>query len=90
MIKTITLGLLLIALLLGGGSLLAQGHNFSINRWVVGSSAVSSGGGLSLSSTIGQAEAGPTLRGGSFELRSGFWQAAGPRERVIFMPLIGR
>src|SRR5688572_14222946 len=34
---------------------------------------VSSGGGFSLSGTIGQWDAGPTMTGGDFALTGGFW-----------------
>jgi len=38
----------------------------------------STGGAYEVSGTIGQADAGPTMTGGSFQLVGGFWPGAGP------------
>jgi hypothetical protein len=83
---------LLLALVLGAGTLFAQSSFApSLNRWVVGTGGgASSGGGFTLNATVGQAEAGSTLTGGSFALTSGFWGQAGPRKQRVLVPLIQR
>ncbi|GIW10080.1 MAG: hypothetical protein KatS3mg061_1137 [Dehalococcoidia bacterium] len=53
---------------------LVQSPGEELKWWTVdgGGSAVLTGGGYELGSTLGQADAG-VLSGGSFELRGGFW-----------------
>ena len=49
---------------------------FSIDWYTIDAGGgTSSGGGFTLSGTIGQPDAGPTLSGGAFELTGGFWAA---------------
>ena len=47
---------------------------FSLDWWTVeGGGGTSTGGVYSITGTIGQPDAGPTLNGGSFTLTGGFW-----------------
>src|SRR5262245_59786856 len=63
-------------LVLGGWFLaLSSAHaQFSID-WskIAGGSGTSTGGVFSVTGTIGQPDAGPTLSGGNFSLTGGFW-----------------
>jgi hypothetical protein len=64
--KVITISLLSIGL-----AALAQ---YSIDWHTIdGGGGTSTGGGYTLSGTIGQPDAGPQLTGGSFTLQGGFW-----------------
>ncbi|MCU0493675.1 MAG: hypothetical protein MUD01_18965 [Chloroflexaceae bacterium] len=82
---------LLLALVLGAGTLFAQGSFApSLSRTVVGTGGgASSGGSFSLNATVGQSAAGPAS-GGSYTLSSGFWGQAGPGGQRIFLPLVRR
>lgn len=66
-----TFGLLL-GLLTTGLSAHAQNYSLPWYR-VAGGGGTSSGGSYTLSGTVGQAEAGPTLTGGAYALTGGFW-----------------
>ncbi|MFW6184475.1 MAG: hypothetical protein ACOC8X_11815 [Chloroflexota bacterium] len=67
---------LLAALLLAGGAFSQASSGYRINWWTVdGGGGSSSAGQLSLSGTVGQADAG-ILSGGMYELHGGFWTAA--------------
>jgi hypothetical protein len=91
--RLIILPALLLALALGGGTLLAN-TSFApaISRWVVaGGGSSGSGGGFTLNATVGQHEAGATLSGGGFTLTSGFWGQAGARQGgTVHLPLVQR
>jgi hypothetical protein len=55
----------------------AQGiFDLSWNTIDGGGHTFSTGGGFSLGGTMGQADAGPALTGGSFAVTGGFWVAA--------------
>ena len=76
-------GLLLAALLLCGGGVLAQTRSgastgintgFDLTWWTVdGGGGTVNGGGYTLMGTAGQADAGPALTGGSYTLAGGYW-----------------
>jgi len=76
-------GLLLAALLLGGGAVLAQNGDevsgalisgFDLSWWTVdGGGGPVSGGGYTLVCTAGQPDAGSSLAGGGYTLTGGFW-----------------
>lgn len=72
----------LIALAVALSSQAASAQSLSIWPHVIASGGgVSSGGGLTLSGTIGQTAAGPAdgpMIGGAFEVRSGFWASGRP------------
>jgi len=60
--------------LLTGSALLAQ---FSIDWHTIdGGGGTSSGGGFSVSGTVGQADAGVKMTGGPFSISGGYWAAA--------------
>ena len=67
------------ALAIGSASV-AMGGNFDLTWHTIDSGGgTSAGGGLELSGTIGQADAGPAsgaMSGGDFDLTGGFWVAA--------------
>lgn len=51
-----------------------QAQTYSIDWYkVAGGGGTSTGGVYSVSGTIGQADAGPTMSGGSYTLTGGFW-----------------
>ena len=51
---------------------------YSITWYTIdGGGGTSSGGSYTLSGTIGQPDAGPSLTGGSFSLTGGYWAGAG-------------
>src|SRR5687768_3621509 len=66
---------LILAALLGSlATAAAHAQPFAIDWFTIdGGGGVSSGGGFSLSGTIGQWDAGPTMTGGDFALTGGFW-----------------
>jgi hypothetical protein len=55
-----------------------SGGPYEITAWTIDGGGIqnASGGGYTLSGTIGQPDAGPRLSGGSFDLDGGFWPAA--------------
>lgn len=55
-----------------------SGGPYEIRAWTIDGGGISnaSGGVFTLSGTIGQPDAGPTLAGGSYALDGGFWPAA--------------
>jgi hypothetical protein len=64
--------LLILALTWLTPGLRAQSYNISWYK-VAGGGGTSSGGTYSVSGTIGQPDAGPTLTGGSYSVTGGFW-----------------
>jgi hypothetical protein len=65
-----------LASLLGTAAVSAQ--PFAIDWYTIdGGGGTSAGGSFTLSGTIGQPDAGPTMTGGNFALTGGFW-VAGP------------
>ena len=52
---------------------LASAQSFSIDRHVAAGGGTSTGGGFTVSGTIGQVDAGPILTAGSYSLIGGFW-----------------
>lgn len=66
--------ILLITLVLTGAAAFAQ---YSVNWFkIAGGGRASSGGNYALRGTIGQADAGGRLTGGTYALTGGFWAAA--------------
>ena len=63
-----------------GSTTVAPGQNFQIHWYTIdgGSAMQSTGGGIVLSGTIGQADASATLTGGDLRLTGAFWAVAVP------------
>lgn len=86
--RKILVPLVLLLLLLIGSMVLAQ-VTPAINRWVVGGGGgTATGGNVSLSSTLGQALAGPSS-GGDVAISVGFW-SGGPTAHNIYLPMVAR
>jgi hypothetical protein len=69
-LKKIAVSLALIASL----AFAANAQSFAIDWFTIdGGGGISSGGGFTLSGTIGQWDAGGTMTGGGFALTGGFW-----------------
>lgn len=95
--KLIVLLLALAALLTLATLASAATNAVSLPWWTMdGGGGTSQGGDYSLSGTIGQSDAGPSLTGGEFSLQGGFWGAArsaAPPETsgsAIYLPLLSR
>jgi len=58
--------------LLSGGDLLAQTYSVDWHT-IDGGGGTSTGGVYSVTGTIGQPDAGPTMTGGTFSIQGGFW-----------------
>ena len=94
-----TILLILAALVLLAGSVLAQSGNgtsarlsagYDLSWWTVdgGGDTFSSGGGYTLGGTIGQPDAG-VLTGGDYTLGGGFWGGgAVAAEYNVYLPLV--
>lgn len=68
----------------------AQTGGYAIESFTVaGGGGTSSGGGFTLTSAIGQPEAG-TLAGGAFKLTGGFLAAAVVAGGPVYLPLVHR
>ncbi|MCC5823880.1 MAG: hypothetical protein JJU44_11400 [Planctomycetes bacterium] len=63
---------------LSSGAFAQSGGPYEIVAWTIDGGGISNatGGSFTLSGTVGQHDAGPTLTGGLFELSGGFWPAA--------------
>lgn len=61
-----------------------------INNDHIGAGGRSTGGGYTLTGSIGQHDAGVTLSGGEFTLAGGLWGTGGIIDHLIFAPLIMR
>jgi hypothetical protein len=82
-ILAIFLGMVLIVLTLTAS---AHAQSYAITWWTVdGGGGTSTGGGYTLSGTIGQPDAG-VLSGGGYTLTGGFWGV--DVQRFIYLPLI--
>ena len=94
--KVLSIALVLAAVLLAGGTALAQtGNSYDLTWWTVdGGGGTISGGNFTLAGTAGQPEPGPALTGGDYTLYSGFWPGAGaapsPAKKYIYLPLVLR
>jgi uncharacterized membrane protein len=80
-------------LALAGTVLAAQtGVSYNITRWTVdGGGGRLTGGGYTLTGTVGQPEPGPALSGGGYTLTSGFWPGGGSSSSSgykIYLPLV--
>jgi hypothetical protein len=64
---------LLFSLILGATALGASAQNYSIDWHTMDGGGTSTGGGYSLSGTIGQSDAGGPMTGGNYSLTGGFW-----------------
>ena len=68
-------GLCIVILLLAGAAAAQSGGSFEISTSTIDNGGRYSGGGSYwVGGTIGQADSGVTLYGGSFDLIGGFWQ----------------
>jgi hypothetical protein len=66
-----------------------SGGGYELSRAVVSSgSGQSSGGAYSLTSTLGQPEAGAAQNGGDYNLGGGFWGGGQEPEQKIYLPLL--
>lgn len=71
-------------------SILAAPGQLAINWWTVdGGGGLSQSGDYELRGTIGQPETGPSLQGGVYTLRGGFWQEglAEPDFNRLYLPM---
>ena len=88
------LGLLVaLALLLGvtGAALAQTGGGYDLTWWTVdGGGGRLEGGGYTLDSTVGQADAAPPISGGGYDLQGGFWPAGGEGGYSVYLPLVMR
>ena len=77
-------------LLLSASIVLAQsGNGYDLTWWTVDSGGgTATGGGYTLSGTVGQPEPGPVLTGGGFKLTSGFWPGGLEAFGELFLPLV--
>jgi hypothetical protein len=66
-VKTVCLGIAL------GSVLATRAQTFNIDWFTIGGGGTSTGGVYSVSGTIGQHDAGPTMSGGPYVLDGGFW-----------------
>ena len=65
---------LLIAFIVVAGASTASAQNYSIDWFTIdGGGGTSTGGGYSVSGTIGQHDAGRPMTGGNYSLTGGFW-----------------
>jgi hypothetical protein len=100
-VRRATLGIL-VALLLGGAVLLAQGpagaqtpqQTYTLNWWTVdgGGTMSAANGGYALGGTAGQADPG-VLTGGSYTVGGGFWRGGVPSsgpQYMIYLPAVFR
>jgi len=86
---------LALVLALAASHMIAASATFAptISRWVVDTGGdTSAGGSYTLSATAGQAEAGPVLSGGAYQLTSGYWAAAagGAAHGKTYIPIVSR
>ena len=82
--------LLAITVLVVASAALALG-NENPSRWVVaGGGGQCAGGGYALNGTLGQTEAGLTIKGGDYTLSGGFWGGESTSLPYIYLPLIQR
>jgi hypothetical protein len=75
--------------ILGEGVVVAQtGGGYDLTWSTIdGGGGSSAGGGYQLTGTLGQPDAGITLRGGGYSLSGGFWSGVSI-ESVVYLPLI--
>ena len=88
--KRTILAVLLLVLLLLTAAALAGPTNFTASWWTVdGGGGRSSGGQYSLGGTVGQFDAHAASTGGTYAVRSGFWQAVAiGEEDALFLPFV--
>lgn len=76
-------------LLIGLPVLASSGGAFTLSWFTVdGGGGGSSGGSFALSGTIGQADAGGPLVGGSYEVDGGFWAGASAGKWQVYLPAV--
>lgn len=69
----------------------ARTDDFALAWWTVdGGGGASSGAGFGLQGTVGQSDAGPTLQGGGYALKGGYWAAGGASANLLYLPLVQR
>ena len=93
LLLTLTLAALLALLLAAVPSRADEPTGLSLTWWTVdggGGTARDAEGRFSLSSAIGQPDAGPLLRGGAYTVAGGFWPLAAPFETRLYLPAILR
>ena len=74
--------------LLTSSALASSEAAYQLNWYTVdGGGGTSTGGGYSLSGTIGQADAG-AMSGGVYTLSGGFWSALGKIISSLYVPLV--
>jgi hypothetical protein len=86
------LTLVLVLALFVSSATLAAG-SYDLSWWTVDSGGgTSSGGGYTLSGTIGQPDAGAVASGGGYTLAGGFWHggAVAPAEMKVYLPVVVR
>jgi hypothetical protein len=83
---------LVVTPLMGGTTTSAQSSGGSDLTWTTidgGGATVSAGGAFTLGGSIGQADAGAPLSGGSYSLRGGFWGGVSIGSN-LYLPLVLR
>jgi len=84
--------LLALGLMVGGGVLAQTGGNYDLS-WhsIDGGGGQATGGGYTLNGTVGQADAGQALTGGTYSLTGGFWLGganSSPSGIKVYLPLV--
>lgn len=84
--RFILIGGLLLLIFLIGGLVLAEPDALSLSWWTIdGGGGTATGGNLTLTGTIGQADAG-NGSGGDYTLYGGFWSPV--TDRFIYLPTV--
>jgi len=83
----------LIILLLGltlSGIVVAQTSGLYDLSWhtIDGGGGSATGGGYTLTGSVGQPDAGAAMTGGGYSLKGGFWNAGGDSTKYIYLPLV--
>ena len=83
--------ILLVAAILGVGAALAQtGGGYDLTWSTIdGGGSGSAGAGYHLAGTLGQHDAGATLRGGAYSLSGGFWGGVSAGSK-LYLPVLRR
>ncbi len=91
--KKIHLSIILIVLIVSLSGIALAAGSYDLSWWTVdGGGGTSTGGGFTLSGTLGQPDAGTAATGGEYSLAGGFWHGgvASLAEAKIYLPLIIR
>lgn len=90
------IGLLAVATFAAGAALAQSGGGYDLTWSTIDAGGgTSTGGGYTLSATIGQPDAGASLSGGGYTLDGGFWargasSGISTTDRELYIPLVRR